>query len=183
MSVITSWTKEWAKASHHPFIFYKQTTSTNDEAKKYFNDNNKKNMLFIAESQTKGRGRRNREWINSDMMITWAYCVTKAPQPITTHLVGLALHTALKNVWKDCPFKIKEPNDIYIDGKKLAGVLVEVVSVDQSHQLIIGIGMNVFTHPSGRDFTHLNQHIKTEDINKDRWGFFLSQLHTKLFDL
>ena len=175
-SLIAHWTKKWAEQTNQAFIFYTETTSTNDKAKEFSPDKQKhKNFLFITKSQTKGRGRRKRKWINSDMMVSWSYSLKQAPQPITTALMGLALYIALKNSWKDCPFNIKKPNDIYIKNKKMAGLLIEVVNKGSLHQLIIGAGMNVLTHPPGGSFTHLQENIKKTKITEKHWIAFLNE--------
>ena len=176
MSIVANWTRKWAEERNQPFLFHTQTTSTNDEAKEYLFDEKKyKNFLFITESQTRGRGRKNRKWINSDMMVSWSYSLKKAPQPITVDLMGQALCTALSKSWPDCSFKIKKPNDIYIEDKKLAGLLIEVVNKGKLHQLVIGVGMNVFTHPSSSLFTHLQEHVKKAKITEKKWMLFMDE--------
>lgn len=179
--LIAQWTKKWAEKRNHPFIFYTRTTSTNDKAKEYFSDKKKnKLLLFITEFQTKGRGRRNRQWMNSDMMVSWSYTLKKAPQPITTSLMGLALYKALKKSWKDCLFKIKKPNDIHVNNRKIAGLLIEVVNKGPLNQLIIGAGMNVFTHPASGPFTHLQEHIKNKKVTKRDWALFLDEWNKQI---
>ena len=181
MSLVARWTRKWAEERNQPFLFHTQTTSTNDEAKEYLFDEKKyKNFLFIAESQTRGRGRKNRKWINSDMMISWSYSLKKAPQPITVDLMGQVLCTALSKSWPDCPFTIKKPNDIYIEDKKLAGLLVEVVNKGNLHQLVIGVGMNVFTHPPSHLFTHLQEHVTKENITEKKWMLFLDEWYKNI---
>ena len=180
-SVIAQWTKKWAEKRNYPFLFYTQTTSTNDKAKEYFTNSRKyKSLLFIAESQTKGRGRRNQQWINSDMMVSWSYSLKKAPQPVTTTLMCLALYEALNNSWKKCPFEIKKPNDIYIKNRKLAGLLIEAVSKGDLQQLIIGVGMNIFTHPPSGPFTHLQEHITEKKISEEEWFLFLDEWNKQI---
>ena len=141
-------------------------------------------FLFIAESQTKGRGRKKRKWLNSDMMVSWSYPLKKAPQPKTVDLMGKALCKALKNSWKNCPFTIKKPNDIYIKNKKVAGLLIEVVNKGPTHTLIIGTGLNVFSHPPSSPFTHLQEHIQETKITEKKWSEFLNkwreQIHAQI---
>ena len=181
---IACWTKAWAKGAYFPFVFYKQISSTNALAKEqaflkpagpppfaYYEGA----KLFIAESQTKGRGTKGRTWQNSDMMLSWSFLVQKAPQPNTTKIMGHALLKTLQTIWPKVGFQVKAPNDILIDGKKLAGILVEVVSKGQDkHRLIIGVGMNVFSHPliKGISTTHLSEHI--DGIYKNEWACFLN---------
>ncbi len=181
MTLIAQWTKKWAKKTDLPFVFYHQTTSTNDKAKEHsINSQQYTPLLFIAEFQTKGRGRKNRQWINSDMMVSWSYSLKKAPQPVTVDLMGQALHTALKNSWEECPFTIKKPNDIYIKNKKIAGLLIEVVNKGPVHTLIIGAGMNIFTHPPSGSFTHLQEHIQKTKITEKYWSDFLNEWHSQI---
>ena len=197
---IASWTKKWAKKQQTlNSIFYKQTTSTNDKAKEYLFGKTKntinqleyfyssktkteyfKPLLFIAASQTKGRGRRSRHWLNSDMMISWSYIVKQAPQPVITGLMGEILYETLKSLWQDCSFKIKKPNDIYIKNKKLAGLLIEVVNKGALHQLIIGVGMNVLSHPLSGPFTHLQEHIQ-QKITEKKWNLFLDEWYKQIY--
>ena len=181
-SLIAQWTKTWAEKRNYPFIFYTQTTSTNDKAKEYFATNKRihPSLLFITESQTRGRGRRNQQWINSDMMISWSYALEKAPQPVTTTLMCTALYKALKNSWKNCPFNIKEPNDIFIKNKKMAGLLIEAINKGALQQLIIGVGMNIFTHPPSGPFTHLQEHITQKNITERNWMLFLDDWNKQI---
>ena len=152
MSLIAQWTKAWAEHRDQAYIFYSETSSTNDLAKQ---SSFKKEKIFIAERQTKGRGRGDRKWINSDLMITWGFVLKQAPQPVTVHLMAEALCIALKTVFspKEGTFIIKKPNDIFIQNKKMAGLLIEVVNKGCLHRLIIGAGMNVFSHPDKDTFS------------------------------
>ena len=207
---IAAWTRKWAAKQNLNYIFYKKTTSTNDKAKEHLLSKTKHTInalkqfpsptvqirktdfpqnktlklpnpfLFIAESQTSGRGRRNRHWLNSDMMISWSYIVKQAPEPIMTSLMGEVLYRALKNLWEEGPFKIKNPNDIYANNKKLAGLLVEVVNKGPLYQLVIGVGMNVFSHPASHLFTHLQEHIQKK-ITEKKWHLFLDEWHKKTY--
>ena len=201
MSIIADWTGKWACKRKQACIFYKQTTSTNTQAKQHFNPK-KQSQLFIAEHQTKGRGQRDKlggvkKWINSDMMLSWSYPLSFAPQPIITKMMGEALYIALNTIWPGELFRIKNPNDIYIKDKKVAGLLVEAVHIGTQHQIIIGGGMNVFSHPlpdpvnsktvtpQPNPFTHLQEHIPYQALTEEIWHSFLDewkkQIETCLF--
>ena len=186
MSLVAQWTKAWAEHRDQEYVFYSETSSTNDSAKQ---SSFEKEKIFIAERQTQGRGRGDRKWINSDLMITWGFVLKKPPQPVTVHLMAEALCTALTTVFspKEDIFIIKKPNDILIQNKKMAGLLIEVVNKGCLHRLIIGAGMNVFSHPDKdtlsdkassvskrRSLTCLQKHIKKE-ISKNNWFYFMDE--------
>ena len=177
MSLAAQWIREWAEYNKYPFHYYKVTASTNENAKSFLKENNR---LFIAEFQTRGRGRNKNKWLNSDMMISWSFSVKKPPQPNTSLALGDALHSSLKTAWPSVDFKLKPPNDIYIGAKKAAGFLIEIVSKGDKHQFIIGVGMNIFKHPDNSCFTHLAEYIELEQIQKKHWFAFMSDWHKKI---
>ena len=178
MLIVAEWCKNWAEQKKYPYTFYKSTTSTNDQAKENFNKQTSPSLL-IAAFQTKGRGRKKKKWINSDMMLSWSYLMNKPPQPVTTEIMGLALLLSLKRSWPNCSFDIKYPNDIYISKKKLAGLLVEVVNKGNKNLLIIGVGMNVLSNPSPFLFTHLQEHVNTT-ITEKEWMLFMNEWESQI---
>ena len=179
MSLIAQWTREWIEYKKYPFVYYTSIGSTNDEAKKAV-DNKKNTSLFIAEFQTQGRGRQQNTWLNSDMMLSWSFPFKKVPQPTLSKQMGSALCSSLKNNWPSVNFKLKLPNDIYINKKKLAGLLIEVVSKGEQHQLIMGVGMNVFNHPANTPFTHLTEYFPKTEMNKNKWFSFMNDWYDEI---
>lgn len=96
--------------------------------------------VVIADKQTQGKGRNGRTWI-SDNGNLFMSVVLPIPQELSCYslLAGLSVAQAL-------PFlstHIKWPNDILIDGKKVAGILLELTE----DTLIIGIGVNILSKP------------------------------------
>ncbi|WML89901.1 biotin--[acetyl-CoA-carboxylase] ligase [Thiothrix lacustris] len=101
--------------------------------------------VCLAEQQSAGRGRRGRQWqspsgVNVYLSIRW--CFTPVPEhlPLLSLVTGLAVAEALE----DCAIHghgLKWPNDVYYDGKKLGGILLEAVG--SLEQVVIGIGLNV----------------------------------------
>ncbi len=130
-------------------IVLQNTASTNDVAAAYADNPENDGLVVFAEQQTAGRGRRGNRWfsqpgqsilcsvlvhrrsVSSEMLtIACAVAVTKAIGPIA-------------GVWP----MIKWPNDILLAGKKVAGILVELVSA--SDRVVIGIGINCHQNQSG----------------------------------
>ena len=110
--------------------------------------------LVYAESQTAGRGRGVNRWWSQTGSLTFSVIIdtqsfSLTPQqqiklPLVTGLAVLrSAHHAL-NERKDCEheFALKWPNDVYLSGRKLAGILIEVPG-SSSMNAVIGVGLNV----------------------------------------
>ncbi|SHO58027.1 bifunctional biotin--[acetyl-CoA-carboxylase] ligase/biotin operon repressor BirA [Vibrio quintilis] len=105
--------------------------------------------VCLAEYQSKGRGRRGRQWnspfgSNLYFSMYWKLEAGMAAAMGLSLVVGIAVIDALKALGVN-DVKLKWPNDLYYQDKKLAGILVEVSGQagDAAH-LIIGMGMNLF---------------------------------------
>lgn len=101
--------------------------------------------VCLAEQQTAGRGRRGRAWqspagVNLYLSLHWCFGQVPEHLPMLSLVTGLAVAEALE----DCAIHghgLKWPNDVYYDGRKLGGILLEAVGV--LDQVVIGIGLNV----------------------------------------
>ena len=89
-------------------------------------------VLFLAAHQTNGRGRGANHWLDTgageSLLSTWSLSVSSPPQAITGPRIGLALFAAATHAWPSLKFGLKAPNDLYLDGQKVAGLLVETVT-------------------------------------------------------
>ncbi len=106
--------------------------------------------VYITTHQTAGRGRGDNKWESNPgeaFLTSWSYAIDKSPQPIMSPLIGLAIYEAACGAWPNLQFSLKAPNDIYLNDKKLAGVLLEVVEGPLT-RLIVSFGVNVFGSPS-----------------------------------
>lgn len=147
-------TKQWASANHIYVEHATSVTSTNDIAKqKAFDESYLEHplCLFLADHQTKGRGRGQNHWVDanpgSTLLSSWSYLLEAKPQPTTSCLVGLAVYRALATTWSFLPWSLKAPNDIYLGSKKVAGILLESVIQGNEVRLVVGLGINVFSSP------------------------------------
>lgn len=107
--------------------------------------------VCMAEMQTNGRGRRGRKWIspfggNIYLSIGWHF----SSDPHVLSNLGLALSVAVIRALKNMgvnDVKLKWPNDVIWQGRKLAGILVEMVAESTGPcRVVIGLGLNLNLH-------------------------------------
>jgi BirA family biotin operon repressor/biotin-[acetyl-CoA-carboxylase] ligase len=123
--------------------------STNDEAAAWARAGAPAGAVVVADELTRGRGRLGRRW-HSPPGESLYYSVVLRP-PLPPHRVppltlaaGVAVAEAL--VGLDIVPQLKWPNDVLIDGKKVAGILTEMSSdLDRVHHVVVGIGVNLNT--------------------------------------
>ena len=106
-------------------------------------------LLVLAESQTAGRGRRTNQWWSSAGALTFSLVVNAEQMHLPPELwpqvsltAGLAVCEALEEKLPGQSGQLKWPNDVFVQGKKICGILVETPGLRQG-QLVIGIGVNV----------------------------------------
>ena len=112
--------------------------------------------LYSTEFQSTGRGRRGRQWVSplgSSLMFTlsskrqWSLDLLY----LASVLVGLSVAQYLNHKLSK-KVQLKWPNDLYVDGRKLGGILCELRGSPQDEALLaIGIGLNVYSAPQSTD--------------------------------
>lgn len=122
--------------------------STNNEALAWATSGAKDLSLVIADEQTAGRGRLDRKWFTpkgTALAFSLILRPTPAEKPHLTRIVGLAALAAADSLrTRGLVSQIKWPNDVLLNGRKVAGILVESVwSGEEVDCLVIGIGVNV----------------------------------------
>lgn len=132
----------------------------------------------FAEEQTQGRGRRGKSWkmaasSNIAMSIAWPFSLTQQ----SLHLLPLSVALAIVETLESFNLKqvqIKWPNDVYVDGKKIAGILIETqplrdaVEDKKDLAVIIGVGVNYDMSSQDNsglpDFTDVVDEMKIQAI-------------------
>jgi len=121
--------------------------STNDEAAAWARAGAPAGAVVVADEQDKGRGRLGRRW-HSPAGESLYFSVVLRPAlpphrvPPLTLAAGVAVAEAL--VAFDVVPALKWPNDVLVDGKKIAGILTEMsADLDRVHHLVVGIGVNL----------------------------------------
>ncbi len=131
-----------------PHRHYRRTDSTNARARELVEDGAPHGTVVTAAEQTAGRGRQGRSWTAPPGK---ALLYSAVLRPLgQRHLllplaVPLAVCEAAESLAPDIECKIKWPNDIWLEGRKLAGVLIE--AKPQDGWAVIGVGLNLSIAP------------------------------------
>ena len=159
------------RLKHEIFLnFFYEVASTNDEAKHHAAENTGKYALYAADRQTSGRGRRGRSFYspNGGLYMTLSLPVKGSPESVQrlTCAAAVAVCEAIAELTVLSP-TVKWVNDIYVDGRKVAGILAELVTDEQNRPLavIIGIGINLTTNCFPEEFADRAGSIGAVDPN------------------
>jgi BirA family transcriptional regulator, biotin operon repressor / biotin---[acetyl-CoA-carboxylase] ligase len=142
------------KIAWQPIIF-KETKSTNDLVWREAQGNFPEGLAIVAEQQTQGRGRQGRVWQSTAGHGLYASLLLRPAWPLAqvarlTIVSSLAIAEALEEITRR-KIQIKWPNDIFVDGRKLGGILTEVQGdVESLRFAVVGFGLNV--HQKAEDF-------------------------------
>ena len=142
-----------------PSVRYdRETTSTNSQAMNDLQqgafDLASLPKLYLTDHQTAGRGRLGRQWISDEATLTFSIVVSTTGFRETSQLLSLAtgvgVARAIEHVFAPFQTKLKWPNDVYLGGAKVAGILVEATQ-NATDARVIGVGINVGSSPDLRE--------------------------------
>lgn len=107
--------------------------------------------VLIAELQTQGKGRRGRKWLSPfarNVMLSTGFQLVAPTSNIgsISLAMGVAVANALEGV-ADVSVQLKWPNDIYLNDRKLGGILIDLLQAGPPVKLLLGIGINVRAAP------------------------------------
>lgn len=126
---------------------FKQTNSTQKVAKTAAEAGSAGWEVFVAETQGSGRGRMGREWLSPPGGLWFSVLLKPDIEPDKAPQITLAASLALCEAIEastGLKTSIKWPNDVFINGRKSAGILTEMsAEVGKTHWVVAGIGVNV----------------------------------------
>lgn len=171
------------------FIRLEKTESTNFYAKSNLNDLPDKSVI-VTNRQTAGRGRFDRKWVDLGEGNVFMSFVLKPSAEFSQNYPNLTqyLCVTLCKVLETYGLnpQIKWPNDVLIDGKKIAGILSEsVVQGGVFKGLVLGIGVNLNSNLNDvkqitdKEVTALNIELNQEHVDKDE---FIKNLTEEFFN-
>ena len=127
--------------------YYTRLESTNSEAWEIINNGAQSGAVVVTDNQFQGKGCADRQWFATpDKSLTFSFLLfTELDSNLSGWLPilsGVAVHQTLKHFNIDV--KLKWPNDLILDGKKVGGILCESkVKKNLIHEVVIGVGLNV----------------------------------------
>ena len=178
-----------------PVHVLETTTSTNDRALEALATDTKTGAVWLAQEQTSGRGRRGNEWKSAPGENLTMSLLLRVPGP-SARLVGLSLVVGLavrevvaQVVPESSVVQVKWPNDVFVDDRKCAGILIETRALEgDEFGVVVGIGLNVLTRDFPPELTHATS-LLAAGAPVERLGFeellarllFEIELRTKTF--
>lgn len=149
------------------FEHFKTLDSTNAEATRRANAGDVEPVWISADEQTNGKGRQGRDWVsdNGNLFCTGLFHHNGDLSSVAqlSFAAALAVFDGFSEFIDVDLLKIKWPNDVLVDGKKAAGILLESGHYKGGIWVAIGIGVNVSSCPDipGYETTYMEQHIRS----------------------
>ncbi len=157
--------------------YHEKIDSTNLRAKELARSGAQHGTLVLANEQTAGRGRHGREWLSRANRGAWMSLILRpthlpkerAPEPVFVTAVALAkVLTEMANTGA----RIKWPNDIVMDGKKVCGMLLEAAaSGEETDWIVAGIGVNLWDSdfPEDLPFAASVESVSGRGLDRDEF--------------
>ena len=167
METLTELKRYFDNKNHVFFEHFTQIGSTNTYLKEKTTNINQKILVALADKQTLGRGRSGRSWYSPDagnLYISFKFKLSGGLAPVSL-IAGAEICQIINRLSKgNVVPSIKWPNDILLDNKKVAGILVETEQDNQSFSYIVGIGINFLLPEQEED--HWGVLPKVNNLNR-----------------
>lgn len=152
-------------------IIFDEIDSTN----KFLKENSKEideGTVVLAKRQTNGYGRRGNSWAGTEGGVFLS--ILLKPDKVINDSARISLVTALSIkktlIETELPIEIKWPNDLLINGKKICGILTEIVNLDEGEDvLVLGIGLNVNNTHFPLEISKIATSLKIEKEKKENF--------------
>ena len=181
-----------ADAITHPVkgmavYLHRTIDSTNDEAKRLIAAGKTGTMLIVAEEQTSGRGRRGRQFYSPGLTGIYMTFAFPANMPINdalgiTTATAVAVHLAIQDL-TGIETEIKWVNDLYLNGKKICGILTEAITdfeLGCVQHIIVGIGLNYHTTAFPRELQEIAGSLQPAGVKRN---LMVARIIDRLLDI
>jgi BirA family biotin operon repressor/biotin-[acetyl-CoA-carboxylase] ligase len=146
-------------------LVFEEIDSTNNEAKRLIQSGALDRLVIWSKQQSYGRGRYGRSWNSQEgnlymsILLPIQCSLAKAAQ--LSFVMGLCVHDVINDLAKKNKIKLdinlKWPNDVLIQGSKIAGILLESLPEEDSGWIVLGLGVNVEHTPDVENATSLKE--------------------------
>ncbi len=144
---------------------FNEVDSTNNVAGKLADEGAPEGTVVVADIQTQGRGRKGDHWVSPEGGLWFTIILRPEVTPQRSVVLPLLTGMAMYRTLRDCDVmtRIKLPNDIMLNGKKLCGILCENrIQGNTIRYILTGVGMNVYNTPPSMGIS-LADHITTNE--------------------
>ena len=132
--------------------FFKNIENSNDKIKEVFKKSDNSGLALFCINQKKGRGRKGRVWKSKVGDLTCSILIKKKLDISEMGRINIIIVSIIINIFEDLGLnkvKFKWPNDIFINNRKIAGILIETSVLNNTvSQFTIGIGVNIKSRPN-----------------------------------
>ena len=170
-------------------IFIEDSTeSTNDNAKNHLKNQTGLFSIHLAEQQTSGRGRNMKKWVsphgkNIYLSLGWKSRLLHSQLEGLSLAVATSLISSLKEFTSN-DLKIKWPNDLLINKKKISGILIETTDSEIGLDVVIGIGINVHMDKSeGSEIDQSWGNLEENPLHKLDRNEIIVSIISKMYEL
>ncbi len=146
LSVVNTYLRDLRTDLSFKVVYFKKCGSTQDIAEELANQGVEEGLVVLAEELTSGRGRLGRRWVAKEGGLY--FTVVLRPKYIRglqllSFVAGVAVAKALRDLL-NVEVRLKWPNDVILNGKKVAGILIEAkAEADKVKYVLVGVGVNV----------------------------------------
>lgn len=148
------------------YLYLEEVDSTNNYCKEHINELEDKTVVYTSK-QNAGRGRFNRNWVDLGPDNIFLSIVLKPSEKMETVYSNFTQYTGLKLAETFSEYninpKIKWPNDVLVNGKKISGILAEtVIKTGKLSGIIIGVGLNL--NADKKDFSKIDKKVTSLNL-------------------
>jgi BirA family biotin operon repressor/biotin-[acetyl-CoA-carboxylase] ligase len=130
---------------------FESVASTNDVAINLIKEKHREIGCVYAKKQTKGRGTYGKKWVSDEgnLFGTIFFPLKDDYPPFNEFSIinPVIISCVIENFCKKKNITFKWPNDVFVNQKKICGILQELITVNSRKFLIIGIGLNIISNP------------------------------------
>ncbi len=156
---------------NYNLLIFESLDSTNSEALRLASVGVDGNAIILSKEQTAGRGQKGTRWVSLEGNLHASILLDSSADPKNhpqlSFIIANAVHDSIKELARasklNLDIRLKWPNDILINNKKVAGILLESINFNSKHYVIIGLGINIMQAPLSLKKTVtslLNENIK-----------------------